>query len=277
VNGYFAPPDRSRQIRNLLGARTGWRAQDLLAVQKDVYSAFLHFVARQTIAAYDRRHSQNPGLDTAVALLRNWNGQMETKLAAPFLATLIFQHIRTSMVELASPGKSPVYDLPFSTAVVERLLRDRPQGWFRDYDSMLLRALVDAVDEGTRIQGRDPSRWQYGVVSRIVINHPVMHQVTNSPYVRWIPGAANAFDIGPVPMSGWQTTVKQFTAKVAPSMRMDADLGDWERSLLNVPIGESGQILSSHYRDQWDAYYTGRSFPMQFGKVESKSTLVFRP
>jgi len=41
--------------------------------------------------------------------------------------------------------------------------------------------------------------------------------------------------------------------------------------------GQSGQILSSHYRDQWEPYYDGRSFPMQFGNVEAKSTLEFRP
>ena len=60
-------------------------------------------------------------------------------------------------------------------------------------------------------------------------------------------------------------------------MRMNADLGDWDRSLLNIPIGQSGQILSSHYQDQWPEYFNGRSFPMQFGKVEAKSTLDFRP
>lgn len=277
VNGNFAPPYRARQVRDLLSARNGWRAEDLVAVQKDVYSGFLQFIARQTVAAYEKRHSSNPGLDRAVGLLRNWNGQMEIKLAAPFLSTLIYQHVRTSMVELASPGKSLVYDFPMGPAVVEKLLRERPEGWFRDYDSMLLRALVDAVEEGSRIQGRDVKRWQYGAFSRITVAHPVMHQVMASPFLRWIPGAAGYFDIGPLPMSGSGTTVKQFSPKVAPSMRMDADLSDWEHSLLNLQIGQSGQIFSSHYRDQWQSYYTGRSFPMQFQKVDAKSTLVFRP
>jgi penicillin amidase len=84
------------------------------------------------------------------------------------------------------------------------------------------------------------------------------------------------FDIGPAPMSGSSTTVKQTTRSLAPSMRMNADLGDWDRSLLNVQIGQSGQVLSSHYRDEWTDYYNGRSYPMQFGKVQAKSTLEFR-
>ncbi len=277
VNGNFAPPYRARQVRDLLSARTGWRPEDMPAVQKDVYSAFLKFVAAQTVAAYDKRNARNPALEDAVTLLRNWNGQMENKVAAPFLSTLIFQHVRTSMAELASPGKSPLYESPISTAVVEKLLRERPAGWFRDYDAMLLRALVDAMEEGSRIQGRDVKRWQYGAYSKVFITHPVIHQVTASPYVRWIPGAANYFDIGPFPMSGSGTTVKQITAKLAPSMRMTADLADWDRSLLNLQIGESGQIFSSHYRDQWASFYYGHSFPMQFQHVNAKSTLEFRP
>jgi acyl-homoserine lactone acylase PvdQ len=60
-------------------------------------------------------------------------------------------------------------------------------------------------------------------------------------------------------------------------MRMNADAGDWNRSLLNELTGQSGQVLSSHYRDQWPAYYAGRSYPMQFGKVDAKNRLEFRP
>ena len=60
-------------------------------------------------------------------------------------------------------------------------------------------------------------------------------------------------------MSGSPSSVKQTTARLAPSMRMTADLGDWEHSFLNITTGQSGQILSPHYRDQWNDYYWGRS------------------
>ena len=78
-------------------------------------------------------------------------------------------------------------------------------------------------------------------------------------------------------MSGSATTVKQTTRALAPSMRMNADLGDWDHSLLNIETGQSGQILSSHYRDQWPDYYYARSYPMQFRKVEARSAMTFQP
>ena len=268
INGYFAPPNRAMQIRALLCARNGWRAEDLLAVQKDVYSAFDHFLAGQAAAAYEKGGAHTPDLDAAVALLRGWNGQMEKDLAAPFLSSLLYQHVRRAVVEKAAPGKGQAYGLTMGAAVVEKLLRERPAGWFPDYDAMLVSALTDAVDEGKRIEGRDLQRWQYGAWLRVTIAHPILHR---------IPWIGPTFDIGPVAMSGSSLTVKQTTRTLEPSMRMNADLGDWERSLLNIPIGESGQIFSSHYEDEWGHYYSGRSYPMEFGKVEAKSRLEFRP
>jgi penicillin amidase len=78
-------------------------------------------------------------------------------------------------------------------------------------------------------------------------------------------------------MSGSSTSIKQTTLVLGPSMRFVADFSDWDHSLNNLTIGESGQFLSSHYKDQWDAYYTGRSFPMQFQRVDAKSTLDIQP
>jgi len=85
------------------------------------------------------------------------------------------------------------------------------------------------------------------------------------------------FNIGPVAMSGSSTTIKQTTRRMGPSMRMIVDLGDLDHSMQNITVGESGQRLSGHYKDQWDAYYAATSFPMQFGKVDAKNVLTVRP
>jgi penicillin amidase len=210
-----------------------------------------------------------------VALLRGWNGRMDKDLGAPFLMELVYQHVRTSVADAASPGKGEIYEFHMGPAVIEKMLRERPGGWFQDYDVMLLRALTDAVDEAKRIQGRDVRRWRYGKYLRLEIDHPIIH-----PALRKLPVIGRAldfFEIGPVPMSGSATTVKQTTRLLAPSMRMDADVGDWDRSLLNIMTGQSGQPLSGHYRDQWNDYYNVRSYPMQYRTVVAKQTLEFKP
>jgi penicillin amidase len=268
VSGDFASPFRARQVLDLLSARKAWRAADMLAVQKDVYSAFDKFLAGQIVAAYDKRRAQDPDLDGAIALLRAWNGQMDKDEAAPLIAQLIFHYVRKAAAEKASPGNSAAYETQMSAAVVETLLQERPEGWFGDYDGMLLRAFVDALEEGRRMQGPDVKRWRWGNYLNVTIENPVVHRL---PYL------GRYFDILGTPMSGGPTTVKQTTARLAPSMRMDADLGDWDRSLLNVLTGQSGQIFSGHYKDQWLDWYYARSYPMEFDKVDAKSRLEFRP
>lgn len=279
VHGNFAPHYRSKQIRDMLKGRNGLRPEQTLAVQKDVYSGFLHYLAQAVAAAFDRQGRGRANLSDAVALLRGWNGQMDKNRPEPMLISLTFQHFRRAVAEAASPDKGLVYETQMAPAVIENLLRARPAGWFKDYDDALLRSFSDALDEGRRMQGLDVKKWIYGKYFEMTIQHPVATALSHLPLVGQFVGSlvSRYFNVGPVQMSGSSTSVKQTTVRLGPSMRMNADLGDWDRSLMNLPIGESGHVLSSHYRDQWDAYYNGTSFPMQFRKVEAKSVLEVVP
>ena len=269
VSGFFESQYRSRQIFSMLSAGGNkLKPEDSLRVQKDVYSAFNRFLGQQIVAAFDKRKAGGKAIEDAVSLLRAWDGQMDRDHPEPLITTLAFQHLRKAVAERAAPGSGEIYDAMLSSSVVERLLKERPAGWFGSYDELLLRGLADAIEEGTRLQGGNPKSWRWGKYRFLKINHPVGSQ---------IPWIGKYFGIGPVPMSGGATTVKQTTARLGPSERMDASLGDWDASLMNIPIGQSGNIASSHYKDQWEAYYYGRSFPMQFGKVDVKNTVMFMP
>jgi penicillin amidase len=268
AGGNFMDYYRVKQIRDRLSARKGWRAEEMPSVQKDVYSAFSRFLAQSLVAACDRLKVTNPALQEPLRQLRTWNGQMEKDQAAPLIAALAFQHLRRAVMEKAAPGKGPLSNRQPSSEILEKFLRTRPSGWFPDYDQMLVRVLADAVEEGTRIQGRRVEKWEYGRYLNVLIPHPVGHRL------RFL---ASYFDLGPVPMGGSGTTVKQTTWRLGPSMRMNADLADWDQSLLMVPIGQSGHVLSRHYKDEWDRFDAGASFPMQFGKVDVKATLALVP
>ena len=269
VNGTFAPRYRSRQVLDMLKAGGNkLKPEDGLRIQKDVYSGFSRFLARQTVTAYDRRGATNALLGSAISLLRNWDGQMDKDRAEPFIVTLEFQYIRKAVAERASPGNGELYDAQMSPAVIERLLKERPADWFGDYDRLLLRCFADGMEEGQRVQGNDPTRWRYGRYMYLDLPNPVAGK---------LPWIGKYFNVGPEPMSGGSTSVKQTTRKLGPSERMNVSVGNWDDSLMNLPLGESGHVASSHYRDQWDAYYAGRSFPMRFDRPEVKSTVMLVP
>ncbi len=268
VNGNFASHYRSRQIRNLLMAHAGWRTADMLAVQKDVYSSFFQYLGGSIVEAYDRHKAQHADLDSAVQLLRGWGGQMDKDAAAPMIASLAYEQLKKLVGDRAAPAMGSRYKYQMAPAVIETLLRTRPAGWFTDWDETILRAMSLGLADGRRKQGREPGHWTYGKYAPLMLANPVGSH---------LPLVAGLFDIGPVPMSGAATTVKQYTEGLGPSMRLDADLADWDRSLLEGTTGQSGQVLSRHYKDQWEHYYYAQSFPMQFRKVEAKDVLTLAP
>jgi len=268
VHGGFAAPYRSLEIRSLLASHDGWKPGDMLAVEKDVYSAFLDHLARMLVAAYDRSKPAGSNLGDAVGVLRSWNGQMEKGTAAPMLISVVYQALRKRIADSAAPGKSDLYGAQMAPAVVEQILDRGARGWFQDRDALLMRALSEGIQNGRRLQGSNVKRWNYGSYNELTIRHPVGDR---------LPLLGPYFNVGPLPMSGSSTTIKQTTQILGPSMRFVADLSGWDRSLNNITIGESGQILSRHYKDQWDAYYAARSFPMQFQKVDAKQTLTVVP
>ncbi len=268
VSGEFGAPYRSTEIRDRITSRTGWKPQDMLGVEKDVYSAFSSFLAARMVAAYDRKKPNKPELNEAVALLRSWNGQMEKQTAAPLLITLAYGELRKAAVRAAWSGSADIYQFYMAPAVIEKILESGGHGFFRDQDDALLAALGSAIEEGKRTQGSNLAKWDYGRYNLLTIKHPVGSQ---------LPLVGTYFNIGPVEMSGSGTTIKQTSLGLGPSMRFIADLANWDGSLNNIDIGQSGQILSRHYKDQWDAYYVGRSYPMQFEKVDAKDTLVVLP
>jgi penicillin G amidase len=225
-------------------------------------------LAHEIVNAYDHAKPAKPELREAVALLRSWNGQMEKQTPAPLLVTLTYEQLRKRIVKAAWSGPTDIYQSVMAPAAIQNIIDSNGRAFFRDTNQALLDALAAAMEEGRRTQGGNVARWDYGARNLLTIKHPVISR---------LPVIGNYFDIGPVEMSGSSTSIKQTSTTLGPSMRFVADLGNWDGSLNNVDIGQSGQILSRHYKDQWDAYYVGRSFPMQFDKVEAKDKLVVNP
>lgn len=269
VAGQFSSNYRAQQIQAMLAARAKHDAAGMLVIQKDVYSPFAHWLAKALVSAAKDRSRGNPSMQQAVDVLAKWNGQMEPTQAAPMIVTLVEENLRRDVGNRAAPNQAGLWDMEIGSAVIQRLFTERPAGWFADYDTVLVRALAEALTNGEKRYGKMVDRWEYALDAQgFTLGHPVLSR---------LPGIGRFFRIGPLPMSGARTTVKQMTRRLGPSMRMVSDLGDWERSFSNITLGQSGQPFSGHFRDQWEAYYVGQSFRMQFARVEAESVLEIVP
>jgi penicillin amidase len=273
ISGRFDDRYRIDQIKAMLRAGNKMTVDKMLAIQKDVYSAFDSFLGRQIVAAFDRRGSGNDLIREAVALLRAWNGQMDKDHPEPLVTELMLRETGQALMRAAGISDAAIEahpDVRVKAQVIETLLRDRPSGWVKndDWDSWLLLNLAIALEDGRNQQGSPISRWRWGQELHWTLRHPFGSQ---------LPLVSSFFDIGPVPMSGSGKTVKQTTLLLGPSERTVVDLGDLDKSVENITTGESGHVASSHYKDEWPEYYAGTSFPMEFNHVEIKDSLNVKP
>jgi len=211
-------------------------------------------------------------LGAAVEVLRHWNGQMDKDQAAPFITQTLHGLMGRSLVHglVKTSDTTKIPDIEPHSQVIETLLRNRPSGFVAndDWDASMVEQLRQALKQGRSEQGSPVSKWRWGNKLQWNFVHPVANGVTLLEYF---------FDVGPVEMSGSGTTVKQTSSTLGPSERMVVDLGNLDRSVQNLPVGESGFVASTHYKDQWPAYYAGKSFPMEFDRVDATDVLTVRP
>src|SRR5205807_7981424 len=127
---------------------------------------------------------------------------------------------------------------------------------FRDYDGRLAAAVDAAVAPAAGTSNLDSADWKWGARHPLILQHPVFARI---PVVRRWTGP------GRVPQSGDSTTIKQVGTGFGPSERMTIDFADLDASTFNIVTGQSGQLFSPNYMDQWHAWYEGFTFPMAFG------------
>jgi penicillin G amidase len=267
VNGGFASPDRANQIIARIRTRQDWEPAGLLDIQKDVYSPHYVFIARAMLQAAERKPPADPMVQRAMDILRDWNGQAELDEAGATIARVLSEQTRIAILKVVAPNWDDA-KIRMSDAVVQRILQERPALWSNDYDTWLMEIATDVLQQGRQRMGSDLTRWKYREVSGWNADHPIFSRV---------PLVGRYFSLGRVAMSGSPSSPKQVSRGLGPSQRFVADLGDWERSLANVTVGISGHPFSSHYRDQWKAYYAGESFPMPFAKMQAETEQHFLP
>ena len=90
-----------------------------------------------------------------------------------------------------------------------------------------------------------------------------------------MPGAGQSFAIPPIPQNtgGGGETVN---AGAFVSMRLVADLADWDNTRQGIPLGQSGDPSSPHWKDQlgnWEAVAPA-PFPFTRAAVELAAVTV---
>jgi penicillin amidase len=169
------------------------------------------------------------------------------------------------LLEAKLPGSSPeqrneLYIWGERDYALEQILMHAPARWlpakYTDWNDFLAAAVQRALAD-TKAPA-DLIHWTYGGIHPVDIESPIFSQ---SALLRTLLGRPTG--TGRLPQSGDRTTIKQVGPDFGPSERFTADLANLDQSTLNIVLGQSGNPASPWFLDQFQAWYSGTTFPMQ--------------
>jgi penicillin amidase len=251
-------PWRTDRLFTLLSAPgRKFQPEDFNTIQNDITSEFDLIVAKELVKAAAIAKPKDGRTSSLIQMLASWDGQMR---ASSVEATFVLQAERAIGRNLFHPylgDAVPMY--PSGEMFLERVLRERPAMWlpaeYQSYDDFLIASADRAVVELTAATGQsDISTWTWGKRNALFMAHTLGQTGL----------LARIFSIGPIEQSGSTGCIKAMGPSYGPSMRMVADTSGWDHSLMEITTGESGQVSSDYYRDQFPEWFGGRAIVAPF-------------
>lgn len=249
------PPYRTERIYHVLESKPKFSADDMLALQTDVSSEYDRFFADRFVYAIDHNPKASDRVRKAADVMRGFDGRVISTSAAPTIETIARQYLWKLLLEPKLGNDWINYQWSESSVALENIVQNQPDRWlppgYSNYNELLTAAVEGAVSDAPA----DLTSWKYGNEFPVEINHPLFGAV---PIISHWTGP------GLQPQSGGTFTVKQVGRHFGPSERMTVDFSDLDSSHFNIVLGESGQLFSPYYTDQWDAWYNNKTFTMPY-------------
>jgi len=267
-------PWRTDRIYRVLESGKKFSRADMLSLETDTSSELDRFMADKIVDAIDHAGNPSPQARKAANILRQWNGQMSAESAAPTIASETRDELKRLLLESKLGTANDDSQLSWKsykwmqeTVWLENVLTTQPARWlpqnFSNYNELILAATEHALKKAPQELGS----WRWGSQNSLTIQNPILGQV---PILRRWSGT------GTNPQSGSVYTVKAVWHAHGPSERFTADISNWDMSTLNTVTGQSGNFLSPYYMDQWQAWYTGYTFALQFSRTAVVNSAAHR-
>jgi len=266
----WASPYRTARIYELLPQNRKLQPTDFLAIQNDIVSLPHRFLAEQLVRVSTTAQPKEAKARELTARLAGWDGRAQ----AASVETTFVEYTRQALLRnILQPhlGRATTLYEWRDAVFLEKALRERPASWlpeeFQSYDELLLAS----ADQAARLLSEDTkqaesSAWRWGRANALVMRHPLGRS-------GW---RARLLNIGPTEQPGTVYSIRAAQPSHGPAMRFVADLSDFDNSLMNITLGESGQYGSPHYRDQFSAWFEGRGLLAPFSDAAEEKVRAHR-
>ncbi len=265
----WAEPYRHARLVEVLSAPRKMDLSDMAALQHDVLS----IPARELVGLLKGLTSPAPGVNEALALLRDWDFRLESDSPAAALFVAWQRRLSEAVWQRLLPEEVRRF-FPYRThrKMVDYLKNPCSKlgpASEKERLGLLLTTLGQAVEDLSRKFGPEMSTWKYGheKFHHIRLRHPLSPAMGS----RW----SQSYDLGPYPRGGDGSTVNNTSNSdnqdSGASFRIIVDLGNWDHSIGTNNPGQSGNPESPHYADLFFLWARGEYFPVFFSPEKVKA------
>jgi penicillin amidase len=278
---WFAPY-RAQRIEQLLDARGKQDRASAAGMQMDAVS----LPARELLPRMIAIQGASPEAGEALKWLAAWDGTMAANRAEPLIFVAWWRELSRALYadELGTAFRGAwseragfVADVLADKAGQGRWCDDVRTKRVESCDDILSASLDRAMAELRRRYGDNPDRWRWGEAHEARLRH---RPLSRSGWLR------RYFDIA-MPSGGDSYTVnvgrmdfgdeaEPYSNRHAASFRAIYDLAEPEASLFIHPGGQSGNVLSPHYRDFAPLWARGDYVPMITDRARLQADAVRR-
>ena len=265
---------RISRIVDQLTQKNTWDIQSCMELQIDntclPWSDLRHFISKLELT--------NPEAVYAKQLLENWDGILDKNSSAASVFEGFLSKICLAITKTLTPHSYPTtmgkgfHPLVPATFFASRRVSHLISNILNQTNSRLdnlfwakevEKALEETVKELRSRHGNKQSRWKWGKIRPLTINHPVgikrpLDKVFNHGPFEW-GGDANTVSQAASPP--WDPFSRITTIA---SMRTVMDVGEWDNSKFVLPGGQSGNPASPHYDDMTELWLQGKGVPIHW-------------
>ena len=266
ITDNWAAPYRARRIQDLLTSKEKLSVEDFREIQADTYSYADAVFITEVLKLGAPLQDSSPEWRELLAALDGCDAMMNPESASIALSAAMrdsfLRRITSGALGAELAGK---YAWSGSGTFVHRIITTQPREWlpkeFDSYQTLILACYRDARELLTKRIGPNRSQWTWGRLTQVRFQHPL----ANAPLI------GGQFAIAPVPQSGGNYTVNRGPLV---SMRYVADVGNWDNTRQGIPLGQSGDPASPHWKDQLESWLTVKPpvFPFSKNAVMNATT-----
>lgn len=289
IPGYYNLPDRGQRLDRLLAQGSGWDMGNSEPLQQDVRTDYAARVLKPLLPQL-RRQVTDPRQRQWLEQLARWDGSYPRDSLEATLFNQFFYELARATVhdELGDALFDNLLGSRVLDTAMPKLVADEQSPWWDDRDTpdkegrneTVLKAWQAGIDHLRSTLGDDVRGWQWGKVHHLTQMHPLGTQ----------PLLGLLYNVGPFEVGGSHEVPNNFSAppgpapwavSYGPSIRRIIDMGAAQSALGALPLGQSGVLFDTHYKDQAKAFVQGRYQPMHLSDSDvvghTESLLELRP